>query len=1297
MSDFCKEIKKIKFGIFSPEENKKRTILNFSNIEKHNINDPKLGSVTKNITCITCGFDNIYCTGHFGLIEFSNILLNPIFKKSLTNILKIICHKCSSFIIDPNIFPPTTTSQYKINNAILLSENVKKCNNCEHSFVQIKTLEEFFQKNFESDVKINKNVILYNILDNIQEKDVEQMGLEHPKKYFLSNLQIIPPSCRISQEMDGKQIDGDLTILSNEIIKSSKKKIDYNRIEDKIAMFEGIKQTQIPSRGNRTIEGIKSKISRKEGLIRNNLLGKRVDYSARTVLGPEPYLKSNEIGLPEKIAKSLTTKEILTNFNYNYIRKIFTEGKILSFEKNHKIFYINKIKLTKNDIILNSNKQKEEILNDRILCFDEILLKDNKEIKYKFHLEIGDSVNRQLKDGDYILVNRQPTLHIPSMMSFRIKLHKDKTLKLPLSVTKAFNADFDGDEKSIYIPQNYDVKAELMNLSTPENCLLSYKDGYPNLSIVQDTLLAVHIMSMDVEKNSLTKTQFYHICYSINGKNGVAKNVNGFNGVNILYNCFPENFNFHSFDVSIKQGLIVSGNLNKNNINKIIKIISNEYNNSKSVEFIDDLQSVSREWNMVRTFSIGLVDCLPISTEKNLDELDLLKHLLTNNNPDPYEEKIITTVFSRIRDAEMKKAKENMIKEKNNFIKTIESGSKGDYVNATQITAMLGQQTINSGRILNCLTDGRSFPHSFKNLKKMNEFDIARNQGFISSSFATGLTPIEFFTHAMSGRQGVVDSATSTSKTGYRMRRNSRIMENIVTQYDNSIRDNLGNIYSFYNGIHGYDPSKLINTKYGKQIFNCFRFYEINKSKLDPILMRKFSQKDAEFLLDFIDEDLTHTVPNIIFDNLKLRRKENIKLQFQDFEYIDDEFLNCLKKILKEKYYTTASTPGQCVGLIAAQCLGESSTQATLNNFHSAGQEITKNVSTSSVQLEQLFNIKKTIDRFYMKLNDPTITRDDVEKKINGVKIIDFIDSVIYFENAKNLFEKSWFKNFIIIYETAVDINKICIKLVLKKNMLLKYKFKTIDMYNELNTLIKKNYDDVNIVFSSMTSDEIEMYIVNVKEEYNQIRKILNTTCFGMNGVYSIDSNNDEFIAYVNSEKISTKQFIINNETTFKLPINYNTLISDSVFEIYNDFGIEVAKNFLINEIVKLNSNVDISHILLIVNKMTFSGNLEPISRYGLKDNTTPIHRASFEENFESFIKAAKYKEEDDIQNSIAVMFGKIPRVGTYFPEMIVDWKKYNKINKHEIKDDQMKKIPEEDEELNEELDEKLDEDEEFF
>ena len=534
--------------------------------------------------------------------------------------------------------------------------------------------------------------------------------------------------------------------------------------------------------------------------------------------------------------------------------------------------------LNHGDIIFRKDingKEQEIVVNNgkMILQHGDRVFRNNEfiEVKYPekrgYELEIGDVCERQLQNGDIVLLNRQPTLHEGSMMAQEVVIMPGKTIRFNLSINKSFNADFDGDEMNIHVPASLESEAELRLLSASKYKIISVQSSKPNFNICQDSLLGAYRMTLGTQ--NVPKDLFTNIAYNIgvpidrmNRKIQLIrrvlkdnnKKVQSFNGKGLVSLILPDDL-FYTYRnnanplepvVKIFRGVLFEGTLDKNTLgsvhNSLIQIIHKDYGADKAAEFIDSIIFLTNQWLLHDGFSIGLDDCM-VQGEDKVQEIN---HVIsscyieaegikqTTHNP-VIREARITGALSKAKDMGLKIAK-NALHPSNNFISTVKSGAKGDFFNIAQITGLLGQQNVSGKRVQYTLNNGgRSLPHyPVGKLEIDKEYE---SHGFIDSSFIKGLNPKQYYFHSMSGRESTCDTAMNTATSGYIQRRIIKLIEDIKIQYDGTVRDVVNSIYQLnFNEDGGFDPKKLVKIPNGTLSFcNTFNIIERLNNRVENL------------------------------------------------------------------------------------------------------------------------------------------------------------------------------------------------------------------------------------------------------------------------------------------------------------------------------------------------------------------------------------------------------------------------------------------------------------------------------
>jgi DNA-directed RNA polymerase beta' subunit len=880
-----KEIDTITFGIYSPDEIRDMSVCEVYHTKKTghgSVYDPRMGSSSTSVICETCNEDASWCPGHFGHINLHEPIIHPLYYRNVVNLLSCVCVRCFRLMVTPEQLEIDGITKMKGSDRFAkIVEKIKKIGVCCHTDcgaekpkLKLSTTDHTILMTHEANKKTNSITMttdeIHKILDNVTDADVRLLGfdpaLAHPRNYIMSVLPVLPPVDRPYVQMNGNIYDDDITVQYFEIIKANEQikqanineleLTDVKRIKAVASLIFRISTTFNNSHckakhttNARPIKGIKERLTGKEGQIRNNMMGKRSNHTARTVIGPDPTLKSGQIAVPEEMANVLTVPVKVMKSNMEQLQNYVNNGLVQTIVKDdHKKTCINikrfriGTRLIAGDIIhRNGTTINVDDLTHRVMTGDSIE-RGGKKLENvivsdrDYPLEIGMVVNRRLQDGDIVLLNRQPTLHKGSMLAMEVLIRKHRTIRMNLAICKSFNADFDGDEMNLHIPQGLESQAELKYLSAAKHNIISPQSSKPSMAIVQDSLLGAYRMTKD--NKPITKGEFFTVSMSMELKHDIMKRIQNirhvlkskgkkvqcFTGKGLISLFLPTDLNFEfknnaSVDepiVKIYNGVLYEGVFDKSILgsahSSLIHLLNKEYGPDEAMYFIDCIQFCTSQWLLIRGFTVGLGDCLVTDKGKDQEIRDVVKKcyieadgIATTTTHPGVREIRVNGSLNKAKDVGLKLAKDSL-DINNNFLSTVISGSKGDFFNVTQITGLLGQQNLKGQRVPLTMNHGRrSLPHyPFSDLSLESEFE---SRGFIANSFIHGLNPREFYFHAMSGREGITDTAMGTATSGYMQRRIVKLTEDIKIQYDGTVRDATGKIYQMTYGDNGIDPT----------------------------------------------------------------------------------------------------------------------------------------------------------------------------------------------------------------------------------------------------------------------------------------------------------------------------------------------------------------------------------------------------------------------------------------------------------------------------------------------------------
>lgn len=882
MNDLA-DLEYVQFGILTPQEIMKQSVceVNVSKLGSNNsVYDDRLGTMDNSKLCATCGLNNKECVGHFGHIKLNIDILHPLYHKLVLSILKCICYKCSKILLTRDQLELNGLLKYqkqaRFNKIIIKMDKVDFCSFCETMQPRyvFSTTDRQIYMNFKVDGENSRIHMLETeikkIFENISEGDIKVLGFHpehfHPRSLIISVLPVIPPVARPFIMTENITCDDDLTLQYTEIIKINQHLADKSMPEAKLlkytqslkfkikSLFDNSGDKQKLSNG-RPLKGIKKRLTGKEGLIRNNLMGKRVDKSARTVIGPDPTLNVDQIAIPREIADILCYPVRVNQNNLEDLKRLIRSGNANFLLKDNGNTRINlRYALTKQgtrlhfgDVLFKKNGAMKMVTHERDLFSlehgdsiyrnGELLNNVQPNVMKNIDIQVGDIVERKLQDGDILLLNRQPTLHKGSMIAQKVVIRPGKTIRMNLAITKSFNADFDGDEMNLHCPATPETETELRLLSSVAQNIISCQSSKANIVIVQDALLGNYLMTQS-DRPPLSRELFFQISMAIPDHSNLFKKIKKYHehfqkeiytGRLLFSLLLPDDFHFVGKNdadkkeptVVIRGGLLLEGAINKSNLSgshtSLITLLYHEYGEMECMRFINNVQFLAVRYILHFGFSIGMGDCI-ITRQDEINHaisksFIKAKSMEIQTQEEQLKEIYISHALSSARDAGMSIAQKAMNKD-NNFLKSVTAGSKGDFFNISQITGCLGQQNLNGQRIFPALSDNRrTLPHYPVDREQYTDDMRYESQGFIKSCFTRGLNPREWYFHTMTGREGITDTAMKTATSGYIQRRMIKLAEDVQIKYDGTVRNSGNHVIQFAYGDNNLDPLHTVFKK----------------------------------------------------------------------------------------------------------------------------------------------------------------------------------------------------------------------------------------------------------------------------------------------------------------------------------------------------------------------------------------------------------------------------------------------------------------------------------------------------
>ncbi|KAG1766514.1 hypothetical protein EV702DRAFT_1256806 [Suillus placidus] len=1337
---------------------------------KDGVLDRRLGTTEKNAFCETCGLNSVDCVGHYAYIK----LVVPVFHigyfKHTIAILQAICKTCARVLLEEpdrrtylkrfrrpgleNIHRQALCKQVNT-----MARKVVYCPYCSATngavkkagvlkiihdkFRAKKTADEMekWKRTFAPAVEAQKELGMYlnkaihedlnplktlDLFKRISDEDCELLGLRpefgRPEEYIWQYISVPPVCIRPSVAQDGASNEDDLTVklteivFTNALIKQGLSKgaptaqfmEHWEFLQLSVAMYINSELPGVPSQaGQKPMRGFVQRLKGKQGRFRGNLSGKRVDFSGRTVISPDPNLRIDEVAVPERVAKILTYPERVTSHNIDSLKQAVRNGCDVHPGANY--------------VTAGSSGFKK-------------FLKFGNRNAVADSLRIGDVVERHIINGDIALFNRQPSLHKLSIMCHRVKVRPWRSFRLNECVCGPYNADFDGDEMNLHIPQTEEARTEALELMSVKHNLVTPRNGEPVIAAIQDFITASYLMTR--KDTFFDRRQFTQICCYFadadlqidippptiwkpirlwTGKQifNVLMRPNKQSNVFVNVECKcnkPEKLKPEHYpsikdpapDLSpndawlvIVNSEVMCGVMDKAIVGSgkkksIFGIIMRDYGPHEAAAAMNRVAKLCARWLANFGFSLGINDVIPgpiLASKKNqmveaayaecTNLITQAKKGKLENKPGCNQEQtleaMISGILSRVRDKVGDICMQELSRHNAPLIMAT-CGSKGSVINVSQMVACVGQQIIAGHRVPDGFQD-RSLPHFQKKSKE------PPSKGFVRNSFFSGLLPTEFLFHAISGREGLVDTAVKTAETGYMQRRLMKALEDLTTQYDLSVRNSTGGVVQFRYGDDGLDPACLegdaqpveferawmhasaIGNRRGRGLlpFEIVELVDLELSK------SKFTSECTPAYLDTIRDFVVQNIANHLAAMRKSRGMFEALERSDEWDRDTDFSMGAsaaskaivdnkakvtesqLQRFLAlcwQKYVKARIEPGSTVGAVGAQSIGEPGTQMTLKTFHFAGVA-SMNVTLGVPRIKEIINASKTISTpiISCKLVTPNsepsarIVKGRLEKTHLGdiaavfeeawapeytyIGVIIDMDTIRKLQLELTLDDIKW----AIVATRKLKIKQESITVIPRRNRLRIYIDGT-DKYYKLREL-KRVLSDV-VVKGVPT---IQRAVINIKEKDDAKGK---------------KGDKELLVEGYGLQKVMITEGIVGEATT-----------SNHVIESAKVLGIEAARRTIIDEIQYTmqshGMSIDPRHVMLLGDVMSYKGEVLGITRFGVaKMKDSVLMLASFEKTTDHLFDAAAFGKNDSIAgvSESIIMGNAAANCGTSMPAL---------------------------------------------
>ncbi|KAL8872081.1 MAG: hypothetical protein Q9174_002232 [Haloplaca sp. 1 TL-2023] len=1355
--------------------------------------DPRMGVSSKHGQCQTCGESLQDCNGHFGVIKLVLPAFHIGYFRMTIAILQCICKDCARVLLPegerrkflrslrrPNLDNVQRTAIIK-----RITVDCKKARTCYacgaingivkkgtphplklyhdrfSTFNRSKAIyktppkakiefEESFNKAKESSRgEIKKHLHkaaddlnplrVLNLFKRIPSSDVELLGMNpaegRPEMFLWQYVPAAPVCIRPSVPNDTSSTEddltsklGDITHINNLLKEGLKNGSPIQTIMDQwefmqtsIALYINSDNPGLQAMANaQHIRGLCQRLKGKQGRFRGNLSGKRVDFSGRTVISPDPNLAINEVAIPVQVAKRMTYPERVSRYNIAKLKERIMNG----VDRWPGVNYI--------------TKPKQGIKQ---------YLRYGKLHMHAENLQIGDIVERHLDDGDIVLFNRQPSLHKLSILSHYVKVRPYRTFSLNECVCNPYNADFDGDEMNLHVPQTEEARVEAVELMGVQHNLSTPKNGEPIIAAIQDFITAAYLLSS--KEVFYDRKTFTHICmYMVNGDlhldlppPTILKPVMLWTGkqvfnvmmrpnkaspvkVNLDAACReyrkvegqPRDLDKNDGWLCVRNSEIMCGVMDKSTIgsgkkDSIFYVILRDYGTDAAVQAMNRLAKLAARWLTNQGFSIGIGDVYPggrlTEMKKTLVETayaqcDLLIEKFQKGKLDKApgcdEEQTLENLISGILSKVRQEAGNICITELsrwNSPLLMATSGSKGSNINVSQMVAVVGQQIIGGKRVADGFED-RSLPHFPKNARQ------PPSKGFVRNSFFSGLHPTEFLFHAISGREGLVDTAVKTAETGYMSRRLMKSLEDLSTQYDNTVRNGSSHIVQFQYGDDKLDPvdmegrAKPVNfertfthaeattwshsskTLLPREIIAlCSDLIAQSHDRLfrqplgdEKVVVGGFGQAgdammESDSVRDFLNtiEDFVRGKAQAISairtklglagglnerDKAKLRgaKAKSASEASDRTAKVSEATLRTFIEACLQKFEKAQTEPGHAVGAVAAQSIGEPGTQMTLKTFHFAGvagMSITQGVP----RIKEIINASKEI-------STPVITCELIQQTdVRAARIVKGRIEKTYLRDVVSHIEAVWARNegWIGIKVDFSAVNKLQLNLsmgsILKailKHRKLKLKPQHIKFWQNVLRIDIHNAPtkEGGKERKSAAKEETESFL-----RMQHVRRLLpDVPLSGYDRASRAIIKTDDKDRNTLLVEGYGLRACMNTEG-----VNGTATRTNSVMEMREVLGIEAARKTIIDEISLVMGDMDIDprHMQLLADVMTYKGEVLGITRFGLsKMRDSVLQLASFEKTPDHLFEAAWQMKRDRIEGvSECIIMGQSVGIGT--------------------------------------------------
>jgi len=1263
-----RSVDSITFGLLSPAVIRRMSVAEIASEEVYNedgtavpggVMDLRLGTIEPSQRCHTCGNPPTRCPGHYGHIELPTPIINYLFAKQIHLLLTITCRSCGRILLPDEKISEHRESMSKYqrefgaipnkvySQIIREAKRMASCPHCGSAQYVVKPVKPagFFEVTPEKITTKLTPAMVRERLERIPDEDLTLVRMDpelgRPEWMVLEVLPVPPVQVRPSIILEtGERSEDDLTHKLVDIVRASQRMKDAlesgsspmivqdfdELLQYHVTTYLDNEATGVPPsrhRTNKILKTLSQRLKGKEGRFRKNLSGKRVDFSARTVVSPDPSIAVDEVGVPIEVAMELTIPEKVNPFN---------RETLVSLAKNGAARYPGARYVIRPD----GARIKLEFVRD-LESFAE-------------NISEGYVVERHLLDGDYVVFNRQPSLHRISMMGHKVRVLPGRTFRLHPAVCTPYNADFDGDEMNLHVPQNVEAVAETKELLQVMKNYITPRYGAPIIGAIRDFVTGAYLLTRS--DTLLTRKEFSMLLEAagVDPKRptpAIKKPQEMWSGKQAFSALLPGDLNYrtraqvcandpkcdedtcpHEGFVVIENGSLVKGVIDKASLGAeepgtLIHEILLNYGEEAAHKFLNSFTRMVSTFLKLRGFSMSYGDIVLSETARDGIEEDLSSAdgrvdeiisqfrsgklqkapgLSQEDSLDAY----IMDVLSDIRTRTGELASTSLGLDNSAVVMT-RTGARGSDLNIGQMCAALGPQSLRGKRISRGYL-GRPLPH----FKRGDLGPAAR--GFIKSSYMTGLSPVEFFYHAMGGRESLVDTAVRTQQSGYLQRRLIHALETMKVEYDGTVRDPYENIVEFAYGDDGLDPSRSYHGRFPVEPI-VRRLASSIRAKLgaksDKSAVRSAVASRAAGIPTAVTKELETTILSLGIESAKLP------------EIIDATL---------GKYNELMVDPGESVGIIAAQSIGEPGTQMTLRTFHYAGIR-EANVTIGLPRLIEILDARRVPKTPLMEVH---LSPEYRTKQAEALRIA----RRMVYTQVEDIASEIKVQQFKSVITVVLSIE------MMKERGVTPKKLQSSLIAAGLKPRKEKNYE------ISITVKDSEGDLAPVVEKLRRI------PVSGLSSVsrVTVREEDGEWVIYTEGSNLSE---------ALKIPeVDKTKVFTNSIHEIAEVLGIEAARSALVKELKSTleeqGLDVDLRHIMLVASAMTTSGRVKQIGRHGLSgEKVSVLAKAAFERTIPTLVEGAISGSTDRMRGMTErVLAGEEIKAGTGMIDVYVDLRK---------------------------------------